>query len=72
MVPVIWEDANGFSANGACASSKTEKSTLWTDAGVDQNFQRDLGVIGPLNFKGNSYNDPSALFSGKFIWTNAP
>ena len=25
----------------------TEKSTLWTNAGVDQNFQRDLGAIGP-------------------------
>ena len=24
-----------------------EKSTLWTDTGVDQNFQRDLGAIGP-------------------------
>ena len=31
----------------------TETSTLWTDAGVDPNFQRDSGAIGPCNFKGN-------------------
>ena len=29
------------------AFHETEKSTLWTDAGVDQNFQRDSGAIGP-------------------------
>ena len=35
-----------------------EKSTLWTDTGVDQNFQRDLGAIGPYKFQ------------RKFVWTN--
>ena len=34
-----------------------EKSTLWTDTGADQNFQRDLGAIGPYEFQ------------GKFVWT---
>ena len=32
--------------------------TLWTDASVDQNFQRDLRAIGPYEFQ------------GKFVWTN--
>ena len=36
----------------------TRKSTLWTNAGQDRNFQRTLGAIGPY------------LFLGKFIWTN--
>ena len=36
----------------------SEKSTLWTDASVAQNFQRDLGAIGPYEFQ------------GKFVWTN--
>ena len=36
----------------------SEKSTLWTDAGVDQKFQRDLGAIGSYEFQGKS------------IWTN--
>ena len=27
---------------------------VWTDTGVDQNFQRDLGAIGPNEFQGNS------------------
>ena len=41
---------------GPFPSSNTEKSSLWTDAGVDQNFQRDLGAIGPCDFqKKNSY-----------------
>ena len=41
-----------------------EKSTLWTDTGVDQNFQRDLGAIGPYEFQGNSYGPmaPSPYF----------
>ena len=36
-----------------------EKSILQTDAGVDRNFQRDLGAIGPYEFQ------------GKFVLTNA-
>ena len=39
---------------------KSGKSTLWTDAGVDQNFPRDLGAIGPYGFQ------------TKFVWTNGP
>ena len=35
-----------------------EKSTLWTDAGLDQNFQRDLRAIGLYEFQ------------GKFVCTN--
>ena len=48
------------------------KSTLWTDTGVDQNFQRDLAAIGPYEFQGKFVwtNGPFALFSRKFIWTN--
>ena len=34
------------------------RGTLWIDAGVDQNFQRDLGAIGPHEFQGT------------FVWTN--
>ena len=51
----------------------TEKSVLWTDTSVDQNFQRDLGAGGPYEFQGEFAwtNGPSALFSGKFVWTNA-
>ena len=52
--------------------TQAEKSILWTDAGVDQNFQRDLRAIGPYEFQGLSYGPmaPFALFSGTFIWTN--
>ena len=48
----------------------SEKSTLWTDTGVDQNFQRDLGAIGPYEFQGEIVwtNGPFASFSGKFAW----
>ena len=51
---------------------RAEKSTLWTDTGVDQNFQRDLRAIGPYEFQGKLVwtNAPFALFSGKFVWTN--
>ena len=37
---------------------RAEKSTPWTDAGLDQNFQKDLGAIGPYKCQ------------GKFVWTN--
>ena len=45
----------------------SEKSTLWTDTGVDQNFQRDLGAIGPSEFQGKIRMDQSlgAVLSGK-------
>ena len=33
----------------------SEKSTLWTNASLDQNFQRDLRAVGPYGFKVNSY-----------------
>ena len=29
----------------------TGKCTLWTNAGVDQNFQRDLRAVGPYEFE---------------------
>ena len=49
-----------------------EKSTRWTDTCVDQNFQRNLGVIGPYEFQGKFAwtNGSFALFSGTFAWTN--
>ena len=49
-----------------------EKSILWTDTGIDQNFQRDLGAIGPYEFLGKFIwtSDPFALFSRKFVGTN--
>ena len=40
----------------------TEKSNLWTDTGVDQNFQRDLGTIGPHEFQGKSIWTTWCLF----------
>ena len=40
---------------------KQEKSTLWTDADIDQNFQRDLGAIGPYEFQGNSHEPMTPL-----------
>ena len=31
-----------------------EKRTIWTDNGVDQKLQRELGAIGPYEFQGKS------------------
>ena len=44
------------------------KSTLWTDAGVDQNFQRDLGAIGPYELQVKSVwtNPLMPCFQGKY------
>ena len=46
-----------------------EKSTLQTDAGVERNFQRELGAIGPKEFQGKSVQtnplDLGALLSGR-------
>ena len=53
-----WQLLRSVSCRAERLSS--EKSTLWTDTGVDQNFQGDLGAIGPYEFQ------------GKFIWTNGP
>ena len=46
---------------------RVEKSSLWTDASIDQNFETDLGAIGPygpipwcLVFRGDLYG-PMAL-----------
>ena len=49
-----------------------EKSTLWTDAGANQNFKRGLGAIGPFEFQGKLVwtNGPFALSLGTFVWTN--
>ena len=46
---------------------RREKSTLCTDAGVGQDFQRDLGALGPYEFQGkNSHRPmvPSPYFQG--------
>ena len=63
---------NCLKENDFCRNLRAEKSTLWTDAGVDQNFQRDLEAIGPYKFQGNVVwiSGPLALCSGKFVWTN--
>ena len=55
--------------------ASTEKSTLWTDAGVDQNFQRDLGAIGPYEFQGKSAwtnRLVPCFFSGEICHDNGP
>ena len=57
----------------ACTCEKThaEKSTLWTDTGVDQNFQR---AICPQEFQGKSVWTSRLLpcFQGKSVRTNGP
>ena len=47
-------------------------STLCTDAGVDQNFQRDSGAIGPYELQGTSVctNPLVPCFQGESVWTN--
>ena len=54
------------------AMQAAEKSTLWTNTCVDQNFQRDLGAIGPYQFQEKSvWTNPSVpCFPGKSVWTN--
>ena len=44
-----------------------ENNILWTDAGIDQNFQRDLGAFGPYEFHWKSIwaNPLVPSFSGK-------
>ena len=51
---------------------RTEKSTLWTDAGVDQIFQRDWEPLVHMNFRGNPYGPiPWCLaFRGTSVWTS--
>ena len=51
-----------------------EKGALWTDAGVDENCQRDLGAIGPYGDQRKFVwtNGTFALFSWKLVWTNGP
>ena len=62
----------GVKFNSQIHSFPTEKSILWTDTGVDQNFQRDLGAIGPYEFQRIFVwaNGPFAVFSRKLVWTN--
>ena len=64
--------SSGRGSSGQFRSAEPEKSTLWTNTGVGQNFQRDLGAIGLHEFQGKFIwtNGPFALFSGKFVWTN--
>ena len=47
-----------------------ELKTLWTDTGVDQNFQTDLGAIGP--YEPIWTNPLLPCFQGKAVWTNGP
>ena len=64
--PLLHPKSHFPSTKTHLKATLTEKSTLWTDAGVDQNFQRDLRAIGPCEFQGNSYLPMApALFSGK-------
>ena len=46
----------------------SEKSTLWTDAGADQNFQEVWESLVHMNFRTNSYGPmtPCASFSRKW------
>ena len=52
----------------------SETSTLWTDAGVDQKFQSDLGAVGPCEFQRKSVWTTRFVpcFQGKSVWTNGP
>ena len=53
--------------------SKTEKSSLWTNTGVDQNFQRDLRAIGPYEFQEKSvWTNALVPFQRNSAWTNGP
>ena len=54
------------------AKNVPEKSTLRTDNGVNLNFQRDLGAIGPFEFQEKFvWTDPCVpCFQGKSVGTN--
>ena len=60
FVEVRSQDKKPRDKNSAEQSQPVaEKSALWTDAGVDQNFQRDLVGIGPCEFQGKFAMDHS-------------
>ena len=52
--------------------SQARKSPLWTDSGLDPNFQGDSGAIGPYEYQGKSvWTDPLVpCFQRKSVWTN--
>ena len=58
----MGQNLDPFSAKGG---------TLWTDAGVDQNYQRDLGATGPYALQGKLVwtNPMEPCFQGKCVWT---
>ena len=49
-----------------------EKSNLWTDAGVDQNFQIYLGATGPYEFQEKTVwtNPLVPCLQGRSVWGN--
>ena len=54
-------DCNNYGSNGRAGNANfSEKSTLCTHTGVDQNFQTDLGAMGAGPYE----------FQGKSVWTN--
>ena len=55
---VLWQFLSPFYMFALCYFR--EKHSLSPDAGVDQNFQKKLGAIGPYEFQGSSYG-PMAL-----------
>ena len=59
---------------GLSPGTFSETSTLWTDSGVDQNLQRDLGAVGPHELQGKAVwtNSFVPCFQGKSVWTNGP
>ena len=55
-----------------CKPLLTDKSNLWTDSGVDQNFQRDVGAVGRVKIVWTKHWVP--CLQGKYVWsiTNGP
>ena len=58
----------------ACTHAHVEKSSLWTDTSVGQNFQKDLGAIGPYECQENFVwtNPLVSCYHGKSVWTDGP
>ena len=54
------------------ATNNSGKSTIWTNACQNWNYQRTLSAIGPYDFRWKFIwtNHWSIPFLGKFVWTN--
>ena len=67
----FFETFWGFRGSGVCRLLYMGIAivTLLADAGVDQNFQRNLGATGLYEFQGTFVwtKGPFALFAGKFV-----